>query len=65
MIDAEADAEPIAAMVGDHVPIVELAVDLAGPVGVPTLLGEAGFKVERMDRSVAPAAPATRPNKRR
>lgn len=38
---------------------------LAGPVGVPTLLAEAGFKVERMDRSAAPASAAGRPNRRR
>jgi hypothetical protein len=45
--------------------IVVGAGHLAGPVGVPTLLSEAGFKVERMDRSVAPAGTSGRPNKRR
>ncbi|MDF2983144.1 MAG: hypothetical protein K0Q69_2916 [Devosia sp.] len=45
--------------------IIVGAGHLAGPVGVPTLLGEAGFKVERMDRSVAPASAAGRPNRRR
>lgn len=45
--------------------IIVGAGHLAGPVGVPTLLREAGFKVERMDRSVAPASSAGRPNKRR
>jgi hypothetical protein len=45
--------------------IIVGAGHLAGPVGVPTLLGEAGFKVERIDRSVAPASPASRPNRRR
>jgi hypothetical protein len=34
-------------------------------VGVPTLLREAGFTVERVDRSVAPAGTSSRPNKRR
>lgn len=45
--------------------IIVGAGHLAGPVGVPTLLGEAGFKVERMDRSVAPASVPGRPNRRR
>jgi uncharacterized protein YbaP (TraB family) len=45
--------------------IVVGAGHLAGPVGVPTLLGEAGFKVERMDYSVAPPSSAGRPNRRR
>lgn len=45
--------------------IIVGAGHLAGPVGVPTLLSEAGFKVERMDRSMAPAAAAGRPNRRR
>lgn len=45
--------------------IIVGAGHLAGPVGVPTLLGEAGFKVERMDRSAAPASAAGRPNRRR
>jgi len=45
--------------------IIVGAGHLAGPVGVPTLLREAGFKVERMDRSVAPASSFGRPNKRR
>lgn len=45
--------------------IVVGAGHLAGPVGVPTLLSEAGFTVERMDRSVAPAGVSARPNKRR
>ncbi len=45
--------------------IIVGAGHLAGPVGVPTLLGEAGFKVERMDRSVAPPSAAGRPNRRR
>jgi uncharacterized protein YbaP (TraB family) len=45
--------------------IIVGAGHLAGPVGVPTLLREAGFKVERVDRSVAPASTVGRPNKRR
>lgn len=45
--------------------IVVGAGHLAGPVGVPALLGAEGYKVERMDRSVAPAGPSTRPGKRR
>ncbi|MBN9361111.1 TraB/GumN family protein [Devosia sp.] len=49
----------------DNAMIIVGAGHLAGPVGVPTLLREAGFKVERMDRSVAPATAAGRPNRRR
>lgn len=45
--------------------IIVGAGHLAGPVGVPTLLGEAGFEVERMDHSAAPADAAARPNRRR
>lgn len=45
--------------------IIVGAGHLAGPVGVPTLLGAAGFKVERMDRSMAPAPAPGRPNRRR
>lgn len=45
--------------------IIVGAGHLAGPVGVPTLLSEAGYRVDRMDRSVASAGPAGRPNRRR
>ncbi|OEO29997.1 hypothetical protein VW23_023375 [Devosia insulae DS-56] len=45
--------------------IIVGAGHLAGPVGVPTLLSEAGFKVERMDYSVAPPGAAGRPSRRR
>lgn len=57
----------IAEMLADNedAMIVVGAGHLAGPVGVPTLLSEAGFTVERMDRSVAPADASGRPNKRR
>lgn len=57
----------IAQMLADNedAMIIVGAGHLAGPVGVPTLLSEAGFKVERVDRSVAPAGTAGRPNRRR
>ena len=57
----------IAQMLADNedAMIIVGAGHLAGPVGVPTLLGAAGFKVERMDRSMAPAPAAGRPNRRR
>lgn len=45
--------------------IIVGAGHLAGPVGVPTLLREAGFTVERADRSVAPADISTKPTRRR
>lgn len=57
----------IAQMLADNedAMIVVGAGHLAGPVGVPALLEEAGFTVERTDRSMAPAGMAGRPNRRR
>jgi len=57
----------IARMLADNedAMIVVGAGHLAGPVGVPTLLSAAGFTVERIDRSEAPAGASLRPNRRR
>ena len=45
--------------------IIVGAAHLAGPVGLPALLSANGFKIERMDRSVAPAGATAKPSHRR